>query len=319
MQINVSYACNEAYIEQTTVSLVSLFHNCSVPSQLHIFFIDMGTNDISKKEMKSFVESFGAEYTTISFDEIAYDLNVSDKTGRHIKSVYAKIFFGRLPDIDKIIYLDSDIVIVDDIKSLWDIDLGQNVIAGVETIHTIEDNIKIGYTVEERAINDGMVLMDLIKWRNGGYLEKCLAYIAKYDGEPPVLSEGTINAVCREKILIIHPRYNLMSAIVGANVDTIRCLTGRGYYTQAEIDDATHNPCIIHFLSGFYNRPWCKHCNHPMKAEYIKYRKMTKWADEPLQEKELPIRLRMVGIAYKVLPIGVFNLLRTLFGNQKTK
>ena len=314
MTINIAYACNEAYMEQTTVSLVSLFTNCTTPDKLHIFFIDMGIADKSKAEMEKLVQSYGALLTVVPFDDIAYDLSISEKTGRHIKSVYAKIFFGRIEGIDRIIYLDSDMVIVGDIKELWDIDLGEYVIAGVETIHTIEDNAKIGYTTEDRAINDGMVLMNLNSWRKGQYLEKCKEFIKKYDGEPPVLSEGTINAVCKGRIKIIHPRYNLVSGIVGQSKEKLEKLTGRKYYSQEELNESTKNPCIIHYLSGFYNRPWCKRCTHPMKDEYLKYRNMTKWANAPLQDKDLSMRLKLVGFAYKYLPIGFFNLLRRQFG-----
>ena len=315
--MNISYACNEAYMEQTTVSILSLFENCSVPDQLHIFFVDMGVSDTSKEDLRTLIEGYGSKLSIVPFEDIAYDLNTSEKTGRHIKSVYAKLFYGRIPNIDKIIYLDSDIVVAGDIKDLWDVDLKGKAVAGVETLHSVEDNTRIGYSATDRAINDGMVVMDLKKWRDEKYLESCLEYIAEKNGEPPVLSEGTINAVCKGNILIIHPRYNLMSGIVGQNIKKIEKLTGRRYYSQEEIDEATKNPCIIHFLSGFYNRPWCKKCSHPMKDEYIKYRKMTKWAEEPLQDKELPTRLKMVGFAYKLLPIELFNLLRKQFVNGK--
>lgn len=313
MVINVAYACNEAYMEQTTVSMISLFMNCSVPDKLHIYFIDMGITNESKVEMTNLVENYGSALTIVPFDDIAYDLLISEKTGRHIKSVYAKIFFGRIEGIERIIYLDSDMVIAGDIKDLWDIDLDECVIAGVETLHTVNDNAKIGYTSIDRAINDGMVLMDLKRWREEQYLDKCQAFIKKYNGEPPVLSEGTINAVCKGHMKIIHPRYNLMSAIVGENIKRIEGLTGRKYYSQQEIDEATANPCIIHYLSGFYNRPWCKQCSHPLKDEYLRYRKMTKWNDKPLQNKRLPRRLKMVGFAYKHLPVGLFNILRKTF------
>ena len=316
MNINISYACNETYMEQTTISILSLLENCSTPHLLHIYFIDMGVIDSSKKELLQLIESYRAALTIISFEQIAYDLNISEINGRHIKSVYAKLFFGRIPGIDRIIYLDSDTLLKRDIKELWDIDLGSNVIAGVETIHTIEDNKKIGYSASERAINDGVVIMDLRKWRDEGFLEKSLSFIAKYNGEPPVLSEGTINAVCKGRIKIIHPRYNLMSGIVGVNIKKIEKLTKRNYYTQKEIDDATNNPCVIHFLCGFYNRPWCKKCSHPMKDEYLRFRQKTKWANEPLNDKELSMRLKVTGFIYNHLPINLFLILRRLFGKN---
>ncbi len=315
IRINVAYACNEAYMEQTTVSLVSLFENNKNIEKIVIYFIDMGITKESAAEMNRLVESYGHTLIVIPFDKIAYDINV-DNTGRHIQSVYAKLFFGRIEEIDRIIYLDSDIVVNDSLMPLWNLDLGDCVCAGVETIHTIEDNRRIGLTPEERAINDGMVLMDLKAWRDGDYLLKCMEYIKCYNGNPPVLSEGTINAVCKGKILIIDPRYNLMSGIVGETSKRIECLTGRKYYSQEILDNATKNPCIIHYLSGFYNRPWCEQCSHPMKDIYLKFRKKTKWRNAPLQKKKLSRRVKLIGLAYYHLPMSIFVKLRSALGNK---
>lgn len=313
MSINISYACNEAYMEQTTVSLLSLYMNCSTPNKIIIYFIDMGVEEQSKEDLIALVEKYQSKIVFVPFEDIAYDLKVSEKRGRHIKSVYAKLFFGRIAGIDKIIYLDSDIVVVDDITKLWRIDLNNYVCAGVETIHSIEDNASIGYSKDDRAINDGMVVMNLKKWRDGNYLEKCLEYIKKYKGEPPVLSEGTINAVCKGEIKILHPRYNLMSAIIDLKSKKIMELTERRYYSQRVVDEAIANPCLIHFLCGYYNRPWCKECNHPMKNIYLKYRNMTKWAKKPLLDNKLPKKIKLIGIAIRYLPTKVFKSIRKIF------
>lgn len=315
MIINVAYACNEAYMEQTTVSLISLFINNKAVDDIVIYFIDMGITEDSAKNLKQLAESYGRKLKVIPFKEIAYDLNVKN-TGRHIQSVYAKLFFGRFTELDRILYLDSDIVVADSLLPLWNIDLKDNVCAGVETIHTIQDNEQMGLSSAERAINDGMVLMDLKKWRDENFLERCLKYIEDNNGEPPVLSEGTINAVCKGRIKIIDPRYNLMSAIVGESSQKIEILTGRKYYPQAVIDSATNNPCIIHYLSGFYNRPWCKQCTHPLKDEYLKYREMSRYADQDLSDKKLPVRIRIVGFLYRYLPIKIFVVLRKIIGGK---
>lgn len=316
MNINVAYACNEAYMEQTSVSLISLFEHNRDLDGVNVYFIDMGITTESAEDLKELVQSFGGQLFIIPFDDIAFDLNVRS-TGRHTQSVYAKIFFGRIGGIDRIIYLDSDIIVADSLLPLWQMNLEDCVCAGVETIHTIKDNEKMGLLPEERAINDGMVLMDLAGWRQGNYLEKCLAYIAEKNGQPPVLSEGTINAVCKGKIKVISPRYNLMSAVVGANTKKLEVITGRKYYDQQTIDDATKNPCIIHYLSGFYNRPWCKECSHPFKDKYLFYRKKTKWANKPLQDKKLPTRIKFVGLLYKYLPASIFVILRKALGKSQ--
>lgn len=311
MTVNVAYACDDAYIEQTSVSLISLFENNKDVDEIVIYFINMGINDESKAYLNELVHSYNRIIHIIDFDEIAFDLNVNS-TGRHTKSVYAKFFFGRINDIDRIIYLDSDIVVNDSIVPLWTTELDGCICAGVETLHSADDNIAMGLNEDTKAINDGMVLMDLQAWRNNNCLENCLRFINDFDGEPPVLSEGTINNVLLGRIKIIHPRYNLMSGIVNAKQRKIEVLTGRDYYSQKQLDEASNNPCVIHYLSGFYNRPWCSNCSHPLKNIYLMYREKTKWSDTPLVEKKLPVRLKMIGYAYRYLPIHIFVWLRTI-------
>ena len=315
MRINVAYACDEAYMEQTSASLISLFENNKEIEEIYIYFIDMGISSTSASYLQSIVNGYSRNICIIKFMDIAYDLKIQN-TGRHIQSVYAKLFFGRLEGIDRILYLDSDIIIVDSLKPLWELNMDDNVCAGVETIHSIAANKELGLDPTDHAINDGMVLMDLAKWRSENYLQRCLQYIDSYNGEPPVLSEGTINAVCKGKILIINPRYNLLSGLVEANAKKIVKMTGRGYYSQEELDVAVNNPCIIHFLSDFYNRPWCKYCTHPLKDRYLYYRKKTKWSNLPLQAKRLPIRIKVIGVMYKYLPIDVFLILKRVFSKK---
>lgn len=309
--MNIAYACNEAYMEQTTVSIMSLLENNKEIAQINFFLIDMGISEASRHYLDNLVRSYGKILTIIPFDSIAYDLEVKN-TGRHIESVYAKLFFGRIDDIDRILYIDSDTIIADDLSEFYNIDLDGYYGAGVLTLIRTEDTVRIGIAKDDKAFNDGVLLMNLDLWRKENVLEKCKAFIKKYDGAPPVLSEGTINNVCKNRIKTVSPRYNLSSGFLGTNVKKIEADTGRTFYSQSVLDDAIKKPAIIHYLSGFYNRPWCSDCTHPMKGEYLKYRNKTKWKDQPLSEKKLPIRTKMIAFAYRYLPIRIFLLIRKI-------
>lgn len=315
-QLNISYACDENYFQQTTISIESLLDNNRSFEKINIFFIDMGISEQSRANMIQQVEGkYNRRLIFIPFNEIAYDLEINH-TGRHIASVYAKLFFGRL-DIDKILYIDSDTIILDDLHSIWETNIEDYYCAGVETIHTKKENERMGLASTDKVINDGVLLMNLTKWRNDNCLDKCLKYIKDNDGTPPVLSEGTINHICVGKILIIHPRYNLLSGIVNIKAKRIVRITKRDYYTQKELDDAFYNPCIIHFLSGFFNRPWFLDCTHPLKCYYDKYKAMTIWKNEAYIERRLSFRTRAVGWCYYHFPVWLFVLLRKIFGDNQ--
>ncbi len=309
--INIAYACNEAYMEQTMVSMISLFENNRNHDNIKIYFVDMGITIESKRKLNMLAGTYGYKLDFIIFNDLASDLHIKD-TGRHIASVYAKIFFSGLKDIDRILYIDSDTVVVDDIATVYFENLENYLCAGVTTLVNAENSYLENITDEDVIINDGVVLINLKLWRELKTTNKCLEFIQLHNGKPPVLSEGTINVVCRGKIKRLHPRYNLMSGLLDGTESKFEKLTSRSYYSQKELDEARENPCIIHFLAAFYNRPWFKDCSHPLKDEYIKYRNLTEWRRKALGNQKLPIRIRLVSFLYHYLPINIFIMIRKI-------
>lgn len=316
MRINVAYACDDFYIKYTGISMISLFENNINIEEICVYFIDMGVQDENINKIKDIVEKYNREIVIISWEKWKKDLKVRS-LGRHIESVYAKIFFGRIPEIDKIIYMDSDTIIVDELETMWNTDLEDNWIAGVETISSIERNRKIGIKKEDVYINDGIVLMDLKKWRQNDVEKKCQMFIEKWNGNPPVLSEGTISAVCCGHIKKLHPKYNLMSGLCYYSHSEIVRFTSREYYTESVLNEAKNNPCIIHYLTAFYLRPWQKKCTHPLREYYRIYQQKSVWADDELEDKELPIKLKLIDYLHKVLNEEMFYLCLKIFGRKK--
>lgn len=308
MRINVAYACDDNYISQTGISIISLLENNKNIDQIYVYFIDMGVSVQSIEKIKKIITNYGRNLVVIPFDEWKKDLEINN-IGRHIESVYAKIFFGRLNGIDKILYLDSDTVIVDKLDQLWNIDMKDFWVAGVDTIYSMKNNVKF----DEYFINDGIVLINLEAWRKHDLEKKCLDYIKQYDGNPPVLSEGTINYVCDGHIYLLNPRYNLLSGIIYFSNYEIEAMIGRKYYGQDTLDKSIENPCIIHYLSAFYNRPWNKYCTHPKKDEYFKYKAMSDWKNEPFGNVKLSLRLQFIDLLHKLLPKSLFVKLYLYF------
>ncbi len=72
-------------------------------------------------------------------------------------------------------------------------------------------------------------------------------------------------------------------------------------YEMDDLRESFEHPVIIHFLSGFYNRPWTKNCSHPLRGEFHKYKELSPWKDELLISAKLPIRLRVIGKMMEVL------------------
>ncbi len=306
--MNIAYACDDNYIAHTGTSIYSLLDNNREANEIIIYLISVNISESNIQEIKKIVNQFNRTLKVIAFKELCPDLKLAS-TGRHIETVYAKLFFGNIQKIDKIIYLDSDVIINDSLEEMWNIDLGDNYFGLVKTItkHSVKN---LGLKEADSFYNDGVAIVNSKKLREDNMQEKFLKFIAKYNGNPPVLSEGTINVVCFNSIKTIHPKFNFASSFLMYNNEGLKVLScEKEYYPDEIIDEARKNPVVIHYLAGWFLRPWEKNCTHPLKNKYYKYKQYTIWKDDPLIFKKLPPKLKLLKFISAVFPIVVEKLI----------
>ncbi|XP_043703336.1 probable galacturonosyltransferase-like 9 [Telopea speciosissima] len=100
---------------------------------------------------------------------------------------YARNYLADIlePCVQRVIYLDSDVIVVDDIRKLWDTSLtGSRVIGAPEYCHVNFTKYFSDGFWADRALsrvfggrnpcyfNTGVMVMDLDRWREGNYLKK---------------------------------------------------------------------------------------------------------------------------------------------------
>lgn len=311
--IEIAYACDEYYVQQTGISLISMFENYQAKEEIRIWFVDFGAKPKSINLLSEIAKKYGHQFCVLSGAKIAQELGIDD-TGRHIASVYAKILFTEMLSVDKVLYLDSDTVITSSIDELYNIELDKYWIAGVETFSDARRNKAVGLDKDDVYLNDGVILLNLVSWRKEKLIDKCKQYIHDCNGNPPILSEGTIAHVCRGHALRISPKFNLLSGIVYFSSEEIEMMTGRPYYSEVNRQEAINKPCVIHYLSAMYNRPWCQNCTHPLKQEYLRYKSISPWKSVPLTQDTLTFRLVLIDTLHRILPKKVFMQLRSIFG-----
>lgn len=314
MKLNIAYSCDEAYVHHTGISMISLFENNKDIEQIEIFFIAKEVSDESLLTLRGIAEKHKRLFSVVPFNSICYDLDVKD-TGRHIETIYAKLFFTRIPKIDKIIYLDSDTIVAGSLKELCEIKLGDNFFAGVNA-RAINPADKLNLKKSDPFINDGVVFINLEECRKHNILEKFKEFIAQHNGNPPLLSEGVINKVCTGKIKVIHPKFNLMSSLIEFKGNRFASIDS--YYTNDILKEAISDPVIIHYLAAFYNRPWNINCTHPMKDAYLHYKSLSVWKDLPLEKKKLSTRLLFIKLLYDIFPHNILNFIRFLKKKRDT-
>ena len=313
--MNIAYSCNDYYIPQTGISIISLCENNKDIDEIIIYFIG---KDVSKENvdiLRNLTERYNRKFEYIDFDSIAYDLNIS-AIGRHIETIYAKVFFTRIEGVDKIIYLDSDTVVTGSLAALWDEDLSDSYMGAVQTFS--KNKAQLGILESEPFFNDGVAIVNVDYCIKNHLTEKVLKVIDEYNGNPPTLSEGALNKVCQGHIKYISLRWNCMAGILYfARLNVKELAKELDQYSLYDIKNSCENPVVIHYLTAFYNRPWFTPCTHPYKEVYFRYKRISPWKEVEFTYKPLPLRIKCIDFCYRLFGYRLTNLVRSIFMSRE--
>lgn len=316
--MNIAYSCNDNYIQHTGISLVSLFENNKSIFEINIYFVSVNVSKKNLALLRNICNKYLRKLVILNFEDLCPELSIV-YTGRHIQSVYAKLFFGNLENIDKIIYLDSDTIINGSLQSMWDIDLENHYFCLHKTItKSVTKKLKLNYF--DPFFNDGIAIVNCQLLRKDNLKYKFIDFINKFNGVPPFLSEGVINVVCKNKISILPPRFNYFSVFFLFSFQELNILAMEEEYISEELFiEESLNPIIIHYLAEWFNRPWHSNCIHPMKDLYIKYKEMSPWKDVGLLNGQLPNKLKILKALYGFLGSKNYSKLLSLYLKIKMK
>lgn len=296
--MNIAYSCNEAYVQHTGISMISLFENNKEVNEIKIYFIAKDVSNQSIDILKDICLKYSRIFILVPFEQICYDLKLQS-TGRHIETVYAKLFFSRISTITKMIYLDSDVIINGSLEEMYEYQLGENYFGLTKTV-TKDKAVLLDLSFDDDFFNDGVALVNIGKLREDNMIKKFTDAIEFYHGNPPVLSEGIINKVCKGMIMSLPPKFNFAPTFYMINKKKIDQITNKtDYFTLSEINEAMAHPIVIHYLDGWFNRPWSKYCTHPLKEKYLSYKSQSPWANVPLENKKLSVSARKMKFLYK--------------------
>lgn len=211
--MNVVYSSDDNYVQHAVTSIVSLAQNNKNFKTINIYLIE---NNISI-EKRNQVENLIEKYEQLSLEWINFSkwlkrLKLNMQWDISI-SAYARLFISEMLDknIDKILYLDCDIIVNQSVYDLWNMDIKEYYIGAVQD--AVNDNTKnsVGIESGQPYYNSGVLLINLKKWREDNISEKFLQFIEKHHGKVVHHDQGVINGVLKSKIYKLPLKYNVMT------------------------------------------------------------------------------------------------------------
>ena len=286
-RVHIVYASDDGFSEILGISMVSLYENSKDMESIAVYILDSGITDTNKKKLESICKTYNRALPVwIKAKNICKVLSMDVVIDRGSLSQYARLFVsGDLPaDLHRVLYLDCDVLDNASIRELWNLDLHGKTIGALMDAFSRQYRSNINLQPDDIMFNSGVMLIDLDKWKAQQIEEKLMKFIAGKRGKIQQGDQGALNAVLSHDTYCFEPRFNSVTIYYDFSYDEMLVYRKPPkFYDREEIKKAADSPVIIHFTTSFLSRrPWVEGCKHKYVDEWMKYKKMSPWADKGL-------------------------------------
>ncbi len=244
--VPVFLTINSAYAPYAAAAIHSLTQHVNPKRYYRVIILHDGLNLVNRWRLRNLV----TKNVAIQFKKMTHSLYLRaiivycarrrKKAGDFFSSaVYLYRAFIPLlfPLYKKAVYIDSDTILRGDIGELFDIDLGDKVVAAmadpkVTVVPEFREYVDKAVGVpHEEYVNSGVQVMDLRKMRKLKYLQQMIDLIQKYDADLVAPDQDYLNVILKGQIMHIDPVWN-----------------------AEPVKDLADDVKLVHF--NLFNKPW---------------------------------------------------------------
>lgn len=212
------------------------------------------------------------------------------------RASYFRLYLPKLlpQSIEKVLYLDGDIIVRGSLVGLWNTDLSNYAIAAVPDmrIGTIDRYNRLRYSPQKGYFNAGVLLINLKFWREHQVLDSFLDFIINNPNSIVAHDQDVLNYTFQDLKLTLPIKYNLQHGFLWKSP---LC-----YYWEYEneILEARKDPVILHFTSA--NKPYARYqrLRHPFSSSFFKYQNMTKWKGVKIDNRTVKMKIKCYCVAF---------------------
>lgn len=289
-KISIVYVTDEKYVMPTCVSMLSVKDNLAKGCMAEAYVIcDKVRECLSNSFLKLQDENFRLHIINVENKAYANLAKLCGSYGVNYVTASALFKFNIceiLQEEDKVIYLDSDTLVLGNLAELYDIDLEEHYVAAVDDqLDKITDgqssmaakaDICFGH-----YFNSGVMLFNLKKMREDKICTKLIDY--RKHGKNYFMDQDTFNAVLKNNRKMLPYKYNFMTTCID-HYDV--CEISERFFDghQSSIDECIRCASIIHLTGKYkpweYNIPW-------FSALFLKYYNKSPFSKEKIQLKSM--------------------------------
>jgi lipopolysaccharide biosynthesis glycosyltransferase len=242
----VASAADAEYAIPLAAMLKSALTGLRPGSAPSVHVVDMGMTEHDRERVSRICAGNGAALAW--HDPSSYRLDPLPLTRRMTMATYARLVLSRLlpADVNKVVWLDSDVLVTGDLERLWRTELADRHLLAVQdpcvpfvsSRYGIRCWRELGLAEEATYFNAGVMLIDLDRWRHDEIGEHAGDYLRERGADVMFWDQEGLNAVLCGRWGELDVRWNYCP----------------GFTPREQPESARLEPWIIHFAGTL--KPW---------------------------------------------------------------
>lgn len=176
----VAYFSSDLFAEPCGVSIVSLFENNQDFSSITVYVVEDRISENNRQKLYRIAEEYGRTINLIPMPDPQKFFGDERFTVKTLGHTYARMIVGQLlpEEVERLLCIDSDMLILQSFKELWQMDMQDNYLAGVDSAPGLSMMQKsLGIEPGTLYCNGGFFMVNLKAVRNDNLEKKYVQYI----------------------------------------------------------------------------------------------------------------------------------------------
>ncbi len=260
--IKIAFAFDHNFYRQAGVAISSLldFADSAVTYEIYCL-CSYDVKESDKRELANVVKE-RSRSIKIHFKMMDCVFDESYEVRGITKATYFRLLLHRLlPDVDKIIYSDVDVLFKGNLLEVWEQELGDNLLGVVkgpivnrtenfkEYVERFDYFKRYLWTARGTYFNAGFLLMNLEGIRRENLEERWIQMTRKnYNFQ----DQDILNITCSGRVTFLPPKFNVLIHVI-ESTNYYKDLVDEKVFCAQEVEDIYNHPVVIHFA---IQKPW---------------------------------------------------------------
>ncbi len=270
-KIHIALAADSNYIIPVTAVLQSLFDNNEGENiSIYLLYLENTLREADLEFLANFTRQRKGTFNGL---QIRQEQIEGFPETRHGKSALLRLCLPNLlSNLDKVLYLDGDIIVNDSVLPLFNLDISNYYIAAAKdsaSAYNINYQVSMGIEKAHAYYNSGVLLLNLKALREIDLVTLMNEFVQKNSKLIGAPDQDFLNYISQKKTLYIPPKYNmnyLLEKDIAAKI-----------WSKEEIKEAKKSPVIVHYIGPV--KPWSILSTHPQRKLWWRYIKKTCFAN----------------------------------------